>query len=235
MSVAHRPGHFVVRGRPLAVVWPADAGPEVARALNRAHVVGPSRTLAQDLRFAIDQLVEIAIRALSPAVNDTYTAISCIDWLGDAMCKLVSSGLPDGIYRDDRGEIRVIEQALTYDSVINRGFDKIRQAGRGMPAVGIRQLENLAKIAEYATTEPQRRIISRQAAMIMRSANEAIAEAQRCGSGGRGLSPGQPEDHGAVRAHRAPRRATRRRGVRAARSLGPLDPGPTAVATGAAR
>ena len=176
MSVAHRPGHFVVRGRPLAVVWPADAAPEVARALQRAHAVGPNRTLAQDLQFAIDQLVEIAIRALSPAVNDTFTAITCVDWLGDAMCKLVSSGLPDGIYRDNRGEIRLIERGLTYDHVVNRSFDKIRQAGRGMPAVGIRQLENLAKIAEYATTEAQRRVLSRQAAMVMRSANEAIAE-----------------------------------------------------------
>jgi len=176
MSIAHRPGHFVVRGRPLAVVWPPAAAPEVDRALRRAHVVGPSRTLAQDLQFAIDQLVEIAIRALSPAVNDTYTAITCIDWLGDAMCKLVSSGLPDGVYRDDRGEIRVIERALTYDRVINRAFDKIRQAGRGMPAVAIRQLENLAKIAEYAATGAQRDLVVRQADMIMRSATEAVPE-----------------------------------------------------------
>ena len=131
MRIVHRPGHFVVKGRPLAIVWPADASPDIERALRRAHVVGSNRTLAQDLQFAIDQLVEIAIRALSPAVNDTYTAITCIDWLGDAMCKLVSSGLPDGIYRDDHGEIRVIEVALSYDRVINRAFDKIRQAGTG--------------------------------------------------------------------------------------------------------
>ena len=53
------------------------------QALRQAHVTGPNRTLAQDLAFAIDQLVEIAIRALSPAVNDTFTALTCIDWLGD--------------------------------------------------------------------------------------------------------------------------------------------------------
>ncbi|HEX7444629.1 MAG TPA: DUF2254 domain-containing protein, partial [Acidimicrobiales bacterium] len=176
IRIAHRPGHFVVKGRPLAIVWPAGAAPGIDRAMQRAHAVGPSRTLAQDLQFAIDQLVEIAIRALSPAVNDTYTAVTCIDWLGDAMCKLVSSGLPDGIYRDGRGQIRLVEQALTYDRVINRAFDKIRQAGRGMPAVMIRQLENLAKVAEYATTDDQRRIVSRQAAMVMRSADESVAE-----------------------------------------------------------
>jgi uncharacterized membrane protein len=176
VRIVHRPGHFVVKGRPLAVVWPPQASPGVERALRRAHVVGANRTLAQDLQFAIDQLVEIAIRALSPAVNDTYTAITCIDWLGDAMCKLVSSGLPDGIYRDDHGEIRVIEVALSYDRVINRAFDKIRQAGTGMPAVGIRQLENLAKVAEYTTTAPQRDIVRRQADMVLASAKRSVDE-----------------------------------------------------------
>lgn len=176
VRIVHRPGHFVVKGRPLAIVWPAEAAPAIARALRRAHVVGPSRTLAQDLQFAVDQLVEIAIRALSPAVNDTFTALTCIDWLGDAMCKLFAGGLPDGIYRDDRGEIRLIEVALQYDKVINRAFDKIRQAGKGMPAVLIRQLENLEKMAEYATTDEQRGIIARQADMLLRSARASVAE-----------------------------------------------------------
>ena len=55
-------------------------------------MTGPHRTLAQDLAFAIDQLVEIAIRALSPAVNDTFTALTCIDWLGDGLCKITLDG-----------------------------------------------------------------------------------------------------------------------------------------------
>jgi uncharacterized membrane protein len=176
VEIVHRPGHFVVRGRPLAVIWPADAAEDISAALRRAHVIGPSRTLAQDLQFAIDQLVEIAIRALSPAVNDTFTAITCIDWLGDAMCKLVASGLPDGIYRDDEGEIRLIEVALRDDRIINRSFDKIRQAGHDMPAVLIRQLENLAKIAEHATTETQLDVIARQADMVERAGVESVAE-----------------------------------------------------------
>jgi uncharacterized membrane protein len=174
--IVHRPGHFVVRGRPLAVVWPAEAAPQIQAALHRAHVIGPNRTLAQDLQFAVDQLVEIAIRALSPAVNDTFTAITCIDWLGDAMCKLVASGLPDGIYRDDTGEIRLLEVALSDERIINRSFDKIRQAGHDMPAVLIRQLENLAKVADHATSEAQRVAIARQADMIERAAVGSVGE-----------------------------------------------------------
>ena len=82
IRLLHRPGHFLVEGEPLAEVWPPDAAARVAGALGGAHATGPYRTLAQDPSFAVDQLVEIAIRALSPAVNDTFTALACIDWLG---------------------------------------------------------------------------------------------------------------------------------------------------------
>jgi uncharacterized membrane protein len=176
VGLAHRPGHFVVKGRPLAYVWPAGAGDGVARELDRAHAVGPFRTIRQDLQFAIDQLVEIAIRALSPAVNDTFTALTCIDWLGDALCKITATGLPSGLLRDSEGRVRVIEVPLRYERVLNRAFDKIRQAGRGMPAVLIRQLENLAKIAEYTTVDEQRALVWREADMLLRASEESVPE-----------------------------------------------------------
>jgi uncharacterized membrane protein len=173
---SRRPGHFIVRGRPLASVWPATAAADVGRALADAHITGPHRTLRQDPQLAIDQLVEIAIRALSPAVNDTFTALTCIDWLGDGLGKIAERPLPDGIYRDAAGRIRIVDFPLRFDGVLNHGFDKIRQAGRGMPAVAIRQLETLVAIAACAITEAQRAAIARQADMILRSADEAIPE-----------------------------------------------------------
>jgi uncharacterized membrane protein len=203
VRIVHRPGHFLVQGRPLAIVWPADAAPDVARELGRAHVVGPHRTLFQDLQFGIDQLVEISIRALSPAVNDTFTALTCIDWLGDAMCKLLSVGLPNGVLRDGNGNIRLVEVPLRYDRLTARAFDKIRQAGRGMPAVAIRQLENLAKIGEYATTAEQLSAIGREADMILRSGDDAILE---------------PNDLADVRRHHAQVLGATRLTVRSART-----------------
>jgi uncharacterized membrane protein len=173
---SRRPGNFIVQGRPLAVVWPAASAPDVGRALADAHITGPHRTLQQDPQFAIHQLVEIAIRALSPAVNDTFTALTCIDWLGDGLGTIAARPLPDGIYRDEAGQIRIIDVPLRYDRLLNHGFDKIRQAGRGMPAVVIRQLEALATIATRTITEEQRSAIARQADMILRSADEAIPE-----------------------------------------------------------
>ncbi len=108
IRLLHRPGHFVVEGEPLADVWPAAAAPGVARALGGAHATGPHRTLTQDLSFAVDQLVEIAIRALSPAVNDTFTALACIDWLGDGLGKIASRWRPVMVHRDATGHVRVI-------------------------------------------------------------------------------------------------------------------------------
>ena len=67
-----------------------SAAPDVSRGLDRAHVTGAHRTLRQDPTFAIDQLVEIAIRALSPAVNDTFTALTCIDWLSEGLCAVTA-------------------------------------------------------------------------------------------------------------------------------------------------
>ena len=176
VRLLYRPGHFVVEGLPLATVWPADAATDIARGLDRAHVTGPHRTLTQDLAFAIDQLVEIAIRALSPAVNDTFSALTCIDWLGDGLCKISAGWNPRGAHRDGQGRIRVIAAEASYARFVERSFDKVRQAGRGMPAVMMRQLEALARIMEYTTTIEQRAVILAQAAMILRSSEEAIPE-----------------------------------------------------------
>jgi uncharacterized membrane protein len=172
----HRPGHFLVQGRPLAVVWPRTSAPQIARAFRRVHAIGPQRTLTQDILFAIDQLVEIAIRAISPAVNDPFSALTCIDWLGANLARLSSRSLPTGVYRDSLGQIRLIEPQIGYARVVNRAFDKIRQSGRGMPAILIRQLETLAIIAEATRGDEERQVLRRQADMVLHGAEESIPE-----------------------------------------------------------
>jgi uncharacterized membrane protein len=176
IRLLNRPGHFLVEGRPLAMVWPAAAAPEIAKALRRAQVIGPYRTLTQDLAFAADQLVEIALRALSPAVNDTFTALNCIDWLGDGLCKVSTRPLPDGIYRDRQGYVRLIDPVITYRRLVKGAFDKIRQAGRGMPAVYIRQLQNLEKVQQYVCLVEQCEVLVDQAQMILRASEESVPE-----------------------------------------------------------
>ena len=176
IHLLHRPGHFLVNGRTLAVVWPAEAAPSVAKALQRAHLSGSYRSLSQDISFGIDQLVEIAIRALSPAVNDTFTALTCIDWIGDSLREIALRWHPESVHRDVQGYIRVISTQTTFDRLVQRAFEKIRQASAGMPAVMIRQLDALTEILEQAPLAEQRRVLVEQAEMIRTLCMETISE-----------------------------------------------------------
>jgi uncharacterized membrane protein len=176
IALNYRPGHFLVRGHPFAVVWPPEAAARVSNTLGRAHLTGPYRTLTQDISFGIDQLVEIAIRALSPAVNDTFTALTCIDWLGDSLCKITAQWHPARVHRDSRGFIRVISTEPSHERLVQRAFEKIRQASSGMPAVMIRQLDALTKIMAEASTTGQRRVLLEQAAMILRASERSVPE-----------------------------------------------------------
>ena len=129
-TCATGPGHFLVQGHSYATVWPASAADQVARELARAHVTGPYRTLAQDVSFGLDQLVEIGIRALSPAVNDTFTALTCIDWIGDSLCKVTGRWQPTRVYRDAAGTVRVI---ATQTDLRAAGAARVREGAPGRP------------------------------------------------------------------------------------------------------
>jgi uncharacterized membrane protein len=176
IRLEYRPGHFIVAGSPVAKVFPRGAAQQVERALDKAHVTGPHRTLMQDPVFAIDQLVEIAIRALSPAVNDTFTALTCLDWISSGLSRVSGRNFSERVYRDDEGRIRLIGADWSYPKMVNRAFDKIRQAARGMPAVIIRILDSLDAVVEATTNESQREVLLRQGEMVMSSARESVAD-----------------------------------------------------------
>ena len=173
----YRPGHFIVAAGPIAKVLPQGAARQVERALAKAHVTGPHRTLMQDPVFAIDQLVEIAIRALSPAVNDTFTALTCLDWISSGLSRLAGRELSEHVIRDDHGRVRLIGANWSFSQMVGRAYDKIRQAANGMPAVIIRILDSLIAVVDASTSEAQRDVLMRQGEMVLRSANQSVVEA----------------------------------------------------------
>lgn len=144
-----RPGHFVFVGDPIADVW--EFHDAVGAAIDEHFDIGDYRTLAQDLEFGIDQLVEIAIRALSPAINDTFTALACIDWLGDAVRQFITADAGTPIHLDAAGILRVIDRPLSFDSVVTAAFTKIRQSGATNAAVLLRLLEAVERLAAHCT------------------------------------------------------------------------------------
>ncbi len=176
IHLLYRPGHFIVAGRLLAMVTPPQAAPRVKAALRRAHLTGPYRSLSQDISFGIDQLVEIAVRALSPAVNDPFTALTCIDWIGDSLRQVALRWHPQVVHRDRAGYVRLIRTQAPYDRLVRRGFEKVRQTSRGMPSVMIRELQALKEIMAQAPRPAQYAVLMQQAEMIKRAAEQSVPE-----------------------------------------------------------
>jgi uncharacterized membrane protein len=89
-------GDFVLPNAPIVSVWPDDAlDDEVERAIGEALVLGPERTLHDDVALGIQQLSDIAVKALSPGINDPTTAMICIDRLSEVLVTLANRGKPD--------------------------------------------------------------------------------------------------------------------------------------------
>jgi len=164
-----RPGQFVLRGEPLAAIVPPDNAREIEAAVYRGIRIGRHRTLTQDSEFGIAQIVEIAIRALSPAVNDTFTGVACVDWLAHALLTLAERPPLEGNWYDTGSTLRVWMPPLRLDRLVKLAFDQIRQASVTTPAVLIRQLDAIRRLAPRLS-EVCRQALAEQADAIRESA-----------------------------------------------------------------
>lgn len=144
----YQPGDFVHAGRTLIEVWPAErCGDDITRELAEGFVIGSGRSALQDLRFLIDELVEIGARALSPGVNDPFTALTCLDWLGAALSDLAGRSLPSHLRVDDEGELRVIAHPLTFETYLDRSFGALLQYCAGDMVAALAYLRVLGEIS----------------------------------------------------------------------------------------
>jgi len=177
LQIQKRPGDFVVQGSPLAMVYPADAvRKKLPEQINSAFVLGSQRTDQQDIEFSINQLVEIASRALSPGINDPFTAVRCVDQLSAALCHLAQKEIPSPYRYDDRDKLRVIAEPVTFTDVLDAAFNQIRQYGQTSVAVTMRLLEAIAVIATFTHTQEDQDALLRHANMIERGSHEGISE-----------------------------------------------------------
>ena len=149
LEVALRPGDYVMRGTPLATAWPRSraASPGVRRAIAACFAVGPMRTPMQDVRFPLQQLVEIAVRALSPSINDPFTAIACVDRIAGALRILAGRAALPFDHADPGGSCRVILACVTFEELVGAAFDPIRRHARGNVQVLERQFAAIVQIA----------------------------------------------------------------------------------------
>lgn len=175
LKMLYRPGDFVIAERALVLAWPPQAVDEgVIRSLQDAFMIGKHRTQEQDVEYAIRQTAEIAVRALSPGINDPFTAMTCIDWLGEALSR-IAAGDEHSPYRyGTDGVLRVITEPSRFPGIVDAGFNMIRQYGRQSVPVTIRLLEAIASMAESLKSEEQREALRSQATIIFEQSRDAI-------------------------------------------------------------
>ncbi|MCY7319235.1 MAG: DUF2254 domain-containing protein [Ramlibacter sp.] len=178
LRLERRPGHYLVKGRAMVMVWPGDRVTEtLVDKMNAAFVLGNQRTAAQDVEFSVHQLVEIAVRALSPGINDPFTAIACVDRLGSGLCRLARRGMPSALRFDRQGQLRLVAPGPSFAGIADAAFNQIRQSARSNPAVAIRMLDVIAQVAGHVQNAPDAACLQRHAGMIVTGAREAVPEA----------------------------------------------------------
>ena len=151
LRVVPRPGDFVLEGAPVLLAWPAERVDDAFRERARALLIfGTTRTTEQDVEFSIDQLVEVAVRALSPGINDPFTAMRSVDRLGAALCQAAGRRFPSPYRKDEEGRLRVVAERPAFHGLVEASFNQIRQYGRSSSAVTIRLLETIEVVAGCA-------------------------------------------------------------------------------------
>jgi uncharacterized membrane protein len=180
--LSRKVGDHVVAGTPLAWAWRRSPGQpppgaDVLRgALADAVQIGFERTMVQDVGFGIRRLVDIANKALSPAINDPYTGVQAVHHLSVLLCGLARLRLGDWMVRDDRGELRVAVPRPTFRDYLRLGTAQIRRFGAGEPAVTRALIVLLRDAGISSATEDRRQACVANIRLVLEDARRATAQ-----------------------------------------------------------
>ena len=149
------PGSSLVAGVSFATAWPVELGTilgaetreKLTQEVNAARATGFERTNVQDVGFGFRQLVDVAVRALSPGINDPTTAVHVIGHLSDLLCRLAERNPGPEHLTDDDGRIRVVLSLPTLQDLLDMAMDQPRKYGAADPAVASRLLGLLHELA----------------------------------------------------------------------------------------
>ncbi len=177
LRLVRRPGDFVGTGEPLAFAHGSGAGQDIPQGrIAIAFAIDRQRTQAQDLLFVVQQLVEVAARALSPGINDPYTATSCMDWLGSAMINLGRRAMPGAYRHDEDGRLRIIAPNLTYADVASAVFDDLRPYAGGDRNAALHLMRVLERVFDHVDEPVYRAVLVYHAAALKEAAETGLSE-----------------------------------------------------------
>lgn len=177
LDLHHRPGKYLVEGGEIGMYYSNnELDKSDLEKITSQFVIGKTKTAQQDLEFSIHQMVEMAARALSPGVNDPFTAIACVDNLTSAMVYLTQSKFPSKYRFDKNHQLRVIADVLDFGGVLDAAFNQIRQFSGGSPAVIIRLMEALTTINGFTKNAHHQKLVINHAKMVLNLGKQTITE-----------------------------------------------------------
>lgn len=180
LKLEKRPGDFVRSHSPLLRVSPRTAiTDEIDQAFRECFSFGIQRTPHQDLLYPLQQLVEIGAHALSPGINEPFTALTCIDWLGASLSGVVCRTLPSRARYDQSGTLRLVARILDFEEIARATFDQIRIYGASNPDILIKLLETIAGLAPHLHREEDRGILMHHIQLIGADVMQIVNEADR--------------------------------------------------------
>jgi len=166
--VTRRVGHFVPEGTPLFMVYKGDRlTPDHREELLSTVDIGPARTLQQDIEFGVLQIVDIALKAISPAVNDPSTGVTCVDQLSRVLIRFASRKPPVSVMYDPPTVARVSVAWMDFEKLLTSAFEQIRLYSTGDVAVSLRMLRALSDIASSTPDQAYRRLLVEAGARIV--------------------------------------------------------------------
>jgi len=177
IRVLRRVGHFVPAGIPLMMVSKGKRlSPEGTAELLAAFDFGPTRTLQQDVEFGVLQIVDVALKAISPAVNDPTTAINCVDQLSRILIRFASREPPEDLLYDPPGIVRASLGWIHFERLLEAAFEQIRMYSKKDVAVSLRLLRALGDIAASTPDAEFHRILVEQGVRTVAGCAEKIGE-----------------------------------------------------------
>jgi uncharacterized membrane protein len=144
--------------------------------VNEAFVLGSRPTLQQDVAYGLRQIVDIALKAISPAVNDPTTAVNCIDHLGVILGTLATRQMGDQDRADPSGKVRVVVRERTFNDLARLAFDQIRHYGAKDHVIVMRMLDTIAQIASVASEPTYLAALDQQADKIAAAAERELVD-----------------------------------------------------------
>jgi uncharacterized membrane protein len=168
--------HLLAGGRHVLVLPQERASDELAGKIADAIVLGAERTPTQDLEFSMRQMVEVGLRALSPGINDPYTAVAVIDRLATSISLVMRRDMEPVVHRDEDGVARLMTRPVTFTGLVDRAYNELRQSASTSPAVLIHMLDSLTELACHCRTAQQRDALARHAGMIASAGHRSVEE-----------------------------------------------------------